>query len=247
VNLLTRKLEGFVRLDDDDRKYLDEIVKGVRSVPANFEIIHEGDAPSDVHLILKGFACRNKVTPDGVRQIMAYLVPGDFCDLHVAILKQMDHSITTLSACDVVDIPLHVVEAITTRPRLARALWWATLVDEGTLREWLVNLGARDARQKVAHLFCELLLRLRAVGLADGDEYNLPITQNDLADTVGLSNVHVNRVLPSLRADGLIELGARKLTIRNLKELMTLSNFNPNYLHLFQNGSRPSPATNSVV
>jgi CRP-like cAMP-binding protein len=106
---------------------------------------------------------------------------------------------------------------MTARPLLARALWWATLVDEATLREWIVNLGAREAKEKVAHLFCELLIRLRSVGLAEHDEYELPITQRDLADTVGLSHVHLNRVLQSLRADGLVEFGNKILTVRNIQ------------------------------
>ena len=232
MNLLTRKLERFVQLDTEDRQYLDEVVKHPRTVSAHTDIIKEGDEPSDVRLVLQGFACRNKVTPDGDRQIMAYLVPGDFCDVHVAILKQMDHSITTLSDCQIVEIPIKTIEGMTTRPNLARALWWATLVDEATLREWLVNLGVRDARQKVAHLFCELLIRLQVVGLATGDEYKLPITQQDLADTVGLSNVHVNRVLQSMRADGLIEYESKVLTIRKLQALVEISHFNPNYLHV---------------
>ena len=232
MNLLTRKLENFVRLSDQDRKYLDDIVRITRQYPANSDIIYEGDAPSDVHLVLRGFACRNKVSSKGVRQITAYLVPGDFCDLHVAVLGQMDHSITTLSECLVVDIPLRTIEAMTARPELARALWWATLVDEATLREWIVNLGSRDAREKIAHLFCELLIRLRSVGLADADEYRLPITQRDLADTVGLSAVHLNRALQSLRADGLIDFESKLLTVRNFHGLAALSDFNASYLHL---------------
>lgn len=235
MNILTRKLENFGRLIDEDRAFLDEVVKTVRRVPARTDLISEGDAPSDVHLILQGFACRNKITPDGDRQIVAYMVPGDFCDLHVAVLGQMDHSISTLSDCEVVDIPLRVVETMTAKPRLVRALWWATLVDEGTLREWLVNLGTREARQKVAHVFCELLFRLRSVGLAPGNEYRLPITQRDLADTVGLSNVHLNRAVQSLRADGLIEFENKLLTIRDFKRLAEISHFNPNYLHLANN------------
>jgi CRP-like cAMP-binding protein len=209
MNLLTRKLENFARLNDDDRRYLDKVIRVARKVPANTDIICEGDKPSDVHLILQGFACRNKISPSGVRQIMAYMVPGDFCDLHVAVLKQMDHSISTLSECEVVDIPLTTIEEMTARPQLARSLWWATLVDEATLREWIVNLGARDAREKVAHLFCELLIRLRSVGLAKANEFQLPITQRDLADTVGLSHVHLNRVLQGLRADGLVEFATK--------------------------------------
>lgn len=238
LNLLTRKLERFVSLDEDDRRYLDEVVKPSRMVAANTDIITEGDEPSDVRLVLQGFACRNKVTPDGDRQIMAYLVPGDFCDVHVAILKQMDHSITTLSDCQIVEIPIETIDVMMTRPNLAKALWWATLVDEATLREWLVNLGVRDARQKVAHLFCELLVRLRVVGLANGHEFKLPITQQDLADTVGLSNVHVNRVLQGMRSEGLIEYESKVLTIRKLDALVEISRFNPNYLHLGKTNER---------
>lgn len=238
MNLLARKLEGFGPLKEIDQQLLNNIVKDVRHVGAGVTIIHEGDPPSHVRLILRGLACRSKITPDGHRQILAYLVPGDFCDLHVALLGQMDHSIVTLSGCDVVDIPLRTIDVMTARPDLARALWWATLVDEGTLREWLVNLGTRDAKQKIAHLFCELLVRFRAVGLADTDEFRLPITQQDLADTVGLTSVHVNRVLQSLRQQGLIEFEDKVLTICKLDELVAISNFNPNYLHLAERRSR---------
>jgi CRP-like cAMP-binding protein len=178
------------------------------------------------------FACRYKFTSDGRRQIMAYLVPGDFCDLHVFILKHMDHSIATLSPCTVVDIPrAHVLE-LTERPAIARALWWATLVDEATLREWLVNIGQREAAQRIAHLLCELLLRLRAVGLANGDSYELPITQAELGDTTGVSTVHVNRSLQALREAGLITLKAKYLVILDAKRLEKFSGFRANYLHL---------------
>ncbi len=145
--------------------------------------------------MLEGFAYRYKLLPDGKRSIFAYLVPGDFCDLNIFILKAMDHSIATLSACTMVDIPRPRILELLERPAIARALWWATLVDEATLREWLVNMGRRDAETSIAHLFCEMHLRLKSIGLADGGEFRLPITQNELADTVGLSAVHVNRSL----------------------------------------------------
>jgi CRP-like cAMP-binding protein len=185
-----------------------------------------------VRLILEGFACRYKLLADGRRQIMAYLVPGDFCDLHVFILKAMDHTIATLSPCRVVDIPRERILELTERSALARALWWATLVDEATLREWLVNIGARSAEERIAHLLCELLLRLRVVGLADGAEYELPITQAELADTMGLSSVHVNRVLQRLRGDGLITLKSKHLVILDVERLNAFGGFTPNYLYL---------------
>lgn len=232
VNLLTRKLEGFGPLPEADKHVLDAVIHEVRAVEPRVDLIREGEAPSEVHLILEGFACRYKMLPNGTRQIVAYLVPGDFCDLHVFILRKMDHSIATLSRCTVVKIPRARVLELSERPAIARALWWAALVDEATLREWLVNIGARSSEQRMAHLFCELLLRLRAVGLTNGDNYELPITQIELADTMGLTSVHVNRVLKRLRAEGLIAMKGRKLIILDVERLKALSGFNSNYLHL---------------
>jgi len=176
---------------------------------------------------------RYKLLPDGGRQIMAYLVPGDFCDLHVSILGEMDHGIGALSACEVAYISRRTVEDLTTnRPAITRALWWATLVDEGTLREWLVNMGRRPADQQMAHLFCELLVRLQSVGLATQTSYEFPLTQAELADTLGVSDVHVNRMLQQLRADGLITLQGKRLTIPDVERLHEFAGFDPNYLHL---------------
>jgi CRP-like cAMP-binding protein len=232
TNLLTRKLEALAPLSDADKRLLDVVVREARKVGPHVDLIREGEAPSDVHLILEGFACRYKVDPTGGRQIMAYLVPGDFCDLHVFILKAMDHSIGTLSPCSIVSIDRARIIELTERPTIARALWWATLVDEATLREWVVNVGARPAEKRVAHLMCELLVRLRAVGLADGGSYELPITQTELADTVGLSAVHVNRVLQRLRALELITFTKGRLVILDVEKFNAFSGFNPNYLHL---------------
>lgn len=239
MNLLTRKLEAFGPLPDADKSLLDEVIQPAQPVGARVDLIREGDAPSHVNLILKGFACRYKTTPDGSRQIMAYLVPGDFCDLHVFILKAMDHTIATLSRCQVVKIPRAQILELMERPAIARAFWWAALVDEATLREWLVNIGVRSAEQRVAHLLCELLLRLETVGLTNGDTYELPITQAELADTTGLTSVHVNRVLQRLRQDGLITLKSRNLMIMDVERLKAFSGFNPNYLHLAERNGLP--------
>jgi CRP-like cAMP-binding protein len=234
VNLLIRKLEAFAPLPEADKRLLDAVVREPQEVGPREDLIREGDAPSAVNLILEGFACRYKVLADGTRQIMAYLVPGDFCDLHVFILKEMDHSIATLSRCSVVKIPRQCILELTERPAIARAFWWAALVDEATLREWLVNIGARAAEQRLAHLLCELLLRLRTVGLADGGHYELPVTQQELGDTTGLSNVHVNRVLQRLRRGGLITFKDKHLVILDVERLNAFSGFTPNYLHLAQ-------------
>jgi CRP-like cAMP-binding protein len=234
ANLLARKLQNFVELDAEDIDLLDRVVANPRTVVAGVDVISEGDVPSDVRLILKGFACRYKVLPDGGRQIMAYLVPGDICDLHVFLLDVMDHSMATLSDCVIVDIPRPVILALLERPRIAQGFLLSTLVDEGTLREWLVNVGRRKAEERVAHLLCELLARLRSVGLVNEDSYQLPITQAELADTTGLSTVHMNRVLQRLRAAKLITLKGTMLVVLDVPGLQELAGWDPNYLHLKQ-------------
>ncbi|MCJ2041502.1 Crp/Fnr family transcriptional regulator [Methylobacterium sp. J-059] len=230
---LIRKLESYETLSDKDRRALNALVPKIRQVGAHVDLAREGDPPDNIHLILNGFACRYKVLADGKRQIMAYLVPGDFCDLNVFILDQMDHNIGTISQCQVADIPREAIEEITANyPLITRAFWWCALVDEAVLREWLVNMGARAADERIAHLLCELHARLEAVGHSKDDSYAFPFTQTDIADTMGLSNVHVHRTLRDLRAMGLITLKHRVLTILDVERLKDFCKFNANYLHL---------------
>jgi CRP-like cAMP-binding protein len=233
TNPVVEKLNQGARLSAADEAILAEACSDVRSFAPRADVILEGARPDNVHAVLEGFACRYKLLPDGGRQIMAWLVPGDFCDLHVAILGEMDHGIATLSGSKIAFISRVRVEGlIRESPALARALWWATLVDEAILREWLVNMGRRAADKKVAHLFCELLIRLRVVGLATEDSMDLPLTQVELADTVGLSSVHVNRVVQHLRDLGLISWRDRTLKVRDVAGLKAFAGFDPNYLHL---------------
>lgn len=234
---LIRKLENFAPLCGDDKRALDALVaREVKRYGAREDVIHDGDRPEHVHVVLDGFACRYKTLEDGRRQVTAYFVPGDFCDLHVFILCAMDHSIGALTPCTVSLVPRGAVLGLLARPALARALWWATLVDEAVLREWVVNVGRRDAHERVGHVLCELHLRLQAVGLADGGACELPLTQADLADALGLSIVHVDRTFQRLRAEGLIELRGKHLTILDAARLRQAALFDPNYLHLGREG-----------
>jgi CRP-like cAMP-binding protein len=232
VNFLSRKLLNFGHLDQADLALLDAVVGKTRTVQPYVDLISEGDKPGDVHLVLRGFACRYKILQDGRRQIMAYLVPGDLCDLHVYLLDHMDHSVGTLAECQVVDVSRSAIQQLLGRPAIARAMLMSTMVDEGTLREWLVNIGQRQAEPRVAHLLCELLARLRSVGLVSEDTYTLPLTQVELADTMGVTPVHMNRVLQSLRRKSLISLEGDQLTVLNAKGLEQEAGWNPNYLHL---------------
>lgn len=232
-NPLVRKLEGFGPLSELDRTVLERISANAQLIGPRIDLIREGDPPDGVILVMEGIACRQKHRSNGARQITAYLVPGDSCDLDVALLDRMDHTITTLSACRVVRIPSDVVRRLLKdHPTVARALRMSTLVDEATLREWLVNVGCRSAIERIAHLFCELLVRLQVVGFASEDSYEFPVTQLDLADTVGLSNVHVNRSLQELRRKGVIELKGKTLKILDRQRLKTIAEFNAKYLHL---------------
>jgi CRP-like cAMP-binding protein len=232
-NPFIQKLEYGADLSDQDRQSLEQAISRVRQVEAREDIIREGDRPDSVHVIVEGFACRYKTLPGGERQIIAFLVPGDLCDLHVSILGEMDHAISTLAPSKIAYIPREAIEQLTTKhPAITRALWWATLVDEGTLREWLVNAGRRSADKQMAHLFCELLVRLQSVGLVRDNSFDFPLTQEELADTLGLSTVHVNRVLQQLRDDGLITLRNKRLTVDDAERLKEFAEFNPNYLHL---------------
>jgi CRP-like cAMP-binding protein len=240
MNPLIAKLARGGLLDTDDRARLEEACAKRWSVAARDDIIREGDAPADVNLIMEGFAFRYKLMPGGRRSIMAILIPGDFCDLDVAILKQMDHNIGTFTACSLVEIPRATVRELTdNHPNIARVLRWATLVDEATLREWLANMGQRAADRQLAHFLCELRLRLEMVGMADRHGMHLPLTQEELGDTLGISTVHVNRVLQQLKDQGLLRMHVRNVMIPDLARLESFAEFNPDYLHLIPDAVLP--------
>jgi CRP-like cAMP-binding protein len=240
TNPLLRKLSNFTTLSDEEARAVDECCQDIREVAAREDVISQGDRTGGVKLLLEGFACRYKVLEDGRRQIVAYFVPGDLCDLRVFILKRMDHSIGALVASKIATIsPENVLKLTHSYPTLTRALWWSTLVEEAIAREWIVNVGQRNALERMAHLFCELLYRFRAVGLNQGMSCTLPLTQVELAETLGLSSVHVNRTLQELRRKKLITLENGTLTIQDLDALKEISFFNPDYLHLDYSSDKP--------
>lgn len=230
---LIAKLKTVAELHDAEVDELVALCDDVRAIPARRDILSEGERPDHVHVILEGWAARYKTLSDGSRQIVAFLIPGDFCDLHVAILGRMDHGIFALTRCRVAYIPSAKLDALTSsQTSLTKALWWSTLVDEGVLREWILNVGRRDAFERIAHLLCEMHARMQMVGLVEEDRLALPLTQDQLADATGLTAVHVNRTLQRLRNDGLIEMGSGMLTIPDVAALREAAGFNGNYLHI---------------
>lgn len=248
TSVLARKLGLAADLSQSDLDALTGAVEHIREVPARTILIDEGDRPEHVHVVLEGFAYRYKLLGDGGRQIMAWLVPGDFCDLHVALLGRMDHVVSTASPSRVGLMSRNQVERIIdASPALSRALWWASLVQEAILREWLVNLGRRDAESRMAHFFCELHARLGSVSLAKGDAIEFPLTQAELADSLGLSTVHVNRTVQALREQGLVEWSGKKLVLKDVESLRERAGFDPTYLHVERRSVRGIGTRESVV
>jgi CRP-like cAMP-binding protein len=183
--------------------------------------------------MLKGWAARFKTLQDGSRQIVDFVIPGDFCDLHVALLSEMDHGIVALTPCSVARIDEAEIAKLTSENnQIVRAMWWSTLVDQGILREWVLNVGRRNAYGRIAHLLCEMHFRMNRVGLVEHERLALPVTQEELADATGLTSVHVNRTLQRLRRENLVEVRGGMLTLLDVPGLHEAAGFNPSYLHV---------------
>lgn len=210
----------------------------ITALKADRDIVCLGDCPSRSCLILEGFTCAYKSASGGERQIMAVHVPRDIPDLQSLHLKTLDFNIAPISPCTVGFIQHKDLRHVCERyPRINAALWRETLVDASIFREWLLNIGQRDAYSRLAHLFCEILVRLKAVGLAEDDTFDMLITQAELTDATGISSVHMNRVLQALRANSLIQSKRTQITVPDWEKLKEVGDFDPLYLHLEENGA----------
>jgi CRP-like cAMP-binding protein len=231
--ILIRKLESIFTLSDDERQALETLPMQIVALKENQDIVRVRDRPSRSCLILSGFACTYKVTGDGKRQIHNFHIPGDFPDLQSLHLQVLDNSLGTLTPCTVGFITHEALDKLCERHyRIAKALWRENLIEGAIFREWMTSIGQREAYPRIAHLLCEMLVRLRAMGLANDYSCNWPITQAEIGDALGITTVHVNRVLKELRADGLIELKGERLNIPDWEKLKEAGDFEPTYLHL---------------
>lgn len=220
-------------VSDEEEQVLRALVSEVQEVPAKRTIIRAGQKLTTSTLLLDGVMCRYKDLSEGQRQITELHVSGDFVDLHSFTLKRLDHSIMALSPCRVAIVPHERLRALSeTHPHLCRLYWFTTNLDAAVHREWEVSLGRRSALARLAHLLCEMHVRLGLVGLTDGLEFHLPLTQIDLAECIGLTPVHVNRTIKQLRDERVAELRRGRVTIFDRDRLAAIAEFNPDYLYL---------------
>jgi CRP-like cAMP-binding protein len=230
---LVRRWSKYTRLSPEDRNGVRALPFTNRTFGKDAYIVREGQETTDCALLLRGFAYRQKLLRDGDRQIISFHIPTEFVDLQNSLLGIADHSVQSLNHSEVAIIPRDAILALSeARPAVRMAMWTDTLIDASIFREWVVNVGRRDSRTRIAHLLCELSLRLKAMGAGDGNgTFDFPVTQEQLADATGLTAVHTNRTLQRLRKDGLIQLNARSLTILDWDGLKEAADFDELYLH----------------
>lgn len=231
---LVSKLAYRRKLSAEDRAAVLALPHSIKTFEANRYIVREFDRPVHCCVMLSGYSVRHKIVASGKRQIVAIHMKGEIVDLQNSYLRQADHSVQMLTAGKVARIPVEAIDRLAfERPEVGRAMWIDTLVDGSIFREWVANVGRRDARTRIAHLLCEFALRLEVAGLGRQDNYPLPMTQDQLADTTGLTAVHVNRTLKALEREGLIQrTNPRFVTIGNWKKLAEAGDFNSGYLHM---------------
>jgi CRP-like cAMP-binding protein len=232
-NALVTKLSHFAPLSEKDRGILHGLCANPERFKANAAVVQEGELPRRGFVLTHGMACRYRILPDGRRQILTFLLPGDFFDLHVFLLQQSTYSIGTLTPTRLAAIERNtVIDIVGNHPRLAAALWWSALQEDAMLHERIVALGRRNAQGRIAYLLCEPFYRQKAIGMVEDHAMRLPLTQAEVGDTLGLTAVHVNRMLQALRRKNYITLRGRRLVLRNVDELRELAGFDEDYLYL---------------
>jgi CRP-like cAMP-binding protein len=233
ITVHLKKLKRRVDISSEEERVIRDSVAEVRRIDADRLVIRAGEDLNVSLLLLDGWLARSKDLEGGERQVTQLHVAGDFADLHGFTLKRLDHDVSSLSECRVAVVPHERIREVTEKyPRLARVYWFSTNMDAAIQRELALSLGQRSAISRMAHLFCELYVRLQVVGRAGSDGYEFPLTQRELSECLGLTVVHANRTLQELRRRGLVDLENRRLTIRDRRGLEGVAEFDPAYLYL---------------
>jgi len=229
---MIRKLERLANLDEIDRAAIEALSFQVSTVAPGETIVREGQRVSQCCVLLDGFAFRHKVAANGNRQILSFHLPGDILDLQHLFLPRADHNVQTITAAQVAWIPIDALRSlIRERPAVGEALWQDSLIDASIFREWVLNVGQRDAKSRIAHMLCEFAIRRAAAGLGSPEQFELPMTQEQIADATGLTSVHVNRMLQSFGAEGVIRRDKRNISVANWDRMRRVADFDPAYLH----------------
>jgi CRP-like cAMP-binding protein len=232
-NALVAKLSQFAPLSHKDIGLLVALCVPEERLRAEVNIVVEGETPRSLFVVTRGMAYRYRLMPDGRRQMLTILLPGDLFGLPRFLLHPMDHSVAAIGPTRIAAIGREaVIDIVANHPRIGAALWWSVMQEEAMLRERIVALGRRSARGRVAYLVCEIVWRQRALGIAEGHAVRLPFTQTDLGDMLGLTAVHINRVLQGFRRDELITLDRRRLTLLDIERLQGIAGLTPEYLKL---------------
>lgn len=229
---LFRKLQRLAQIDEADRQAIRDLPFIVRDVRPGEYLVREGERPTSCCVMLAGYACRHKTTGGGGRQIVSFHVPGDILDLQHLLLPHADHNLQAITAGTYACLPIADLRKIAVeRTTIGAALWRDTLIDASIFREWVLNVGRRDAKARIAHMICEFATRRAAAGLGGPEQLALPLTQEQIADATGLTAVHVNRMLAVLGAEGLVSRDRRPAQIIDWQGLRRAAGFDPHYLH----------------
>jgi CRP-like cAMP-binding protein len=232
--ILVSKLREHTRLSREDVAALDTMSHVTRELAANEDVVRQGDRPNVSALVMKGMVGRYHTRPAGDRQYISFHIAGDLPDAQSLFLDQMDHSVCAIGGNATVALFRHIdiLRLFATRPSVGHAIWRETLIDAAIFREAITNNSSRNARARVAHFLCEQFYRARAAGLGTENSCDLPISQMQLGEALGVSVVTANRSLQALRRSGAMEFLRGKLTVRNWSKLQELGDFDPRYLHL---------------
>jgi CRP-like cAMP-binding protein len=232
LHWLTEKLERLHTLDEKDREKLAALPMRLERAPRLHRLVREGDRPDHCCLLVEGFASRYKDLRSGARQIVSFHLRGDLLDIQHLLLSEADHSVETITPALVGWIPMQeLLRLVWERPAIGKALWRDCLIDASIFREWVLNVGQRDAKSRIAHMLCEFVVRCEASGLGSPESIVVPITQGHIAEATGLTPVHVNRMLQALRSEGALERGTKNARVADMKLLRSIAGFDPAYLH----------------